>query len=139
MNGKKGADQGHIRAFLGEGTEFEGLLSFDGTVRIDGKFKGEIQTADTLIIGETGQIEAEIKAGQVIIMGALNGNVRAVSKVEITSTGRVSGDMLTPTLVVNEGGVIDGNIRMKKEAEPAKKVVNLQDVRSDAVPDIRQH
>lgn len=139
MNGKKGTDQSHIRAFLGEGTEFEGLLSFDGTVRIDGKFRGEIHTADTLIIGESGNIEAEIKAGQVIIMGALNGNIKAAQKVEITHTGRLSGDINTPALVVHEGGVLEGNIRMKKDAELPKKPSAGQDARIEVKPDIRQH
>ncbi len=139
MSNKKVMDQGQIRAFLGEGTEFEGLLSFDGTVRIDGRFKGEIQTNDTLIIGESGHIEAEIKAGQCIIMGTLLGNVKTAGKVEITNTGRVTGNLNTRALVVQEGGLIEGSITMKKEAEQPKKVVNLQEASPKAAAEQRPH
>ncbi|MBI5179458.1 MAG: polymer-forming cytoskeletal protein [Nitrospinae bacterium] len=129
---KKESAQSHIRAFLGEGTEFEGLLSFDGTVRIDGKFKGEINTDDCLIIGETGYIEAEIKAGHLIVMGTFNGNVTAAKKVEIVSTGKLMGNIISPALIVLEGGVIEGNIHMKGVADQLakkEKVVNLQEVK----------
>ncbi len=125
---KKENEQGHIRAFLGEGTEFEGLLSFDGTVRIDGKFKGEINTDDCIIIGESGHIEAEIRAGHLIVMGTFTGNVRATKKVEIVSTGKLLGNIISPALIVQEGGVIDGNIKMRGISEQqTKKVVGSQE------------
>lgn len=140
MSNKKMVDQGQIRAFLGDGTEFEGLLSFDGTVRIDGRFKGEIQTNDTLIIGESGHIEAEVKAGHCIIMGNMVGNVRAAGKVEIANTGKITGNIFTPALTVQEGGVIEGNISMKKEADQPQKAVLPRDVASKpAMTDQRPH
>ena len=128
------ADQGQIRAFLGDGTEFEGLLSFDGTVRIDGRFKGEIQTNDTLIIGESGHVEAEVKAGHCIIMGGMVGNVRASGKVEVASTGKVIGNLFTPVLIVQEGGAIEGSISMKKEAGQSQKMVIPREVISKPAP-----
>lgn len=140
MSNKKMADQGQIRAFLGDGTEFEGLLSFDGTVRIDGRFKGEIQTNDTLIIGETGHIEAEVKAGNCIIMGAMMGNVRAAVKVEVAGTGRITGNLFTPVLIVQEGGVIDGNISMKNETDqPQKTAIPREPTSKLAGADQRPH
>ncbi len=140
MANKKVADQGQIRAFLGDGTEFEGLLSFDGTVRIDGRFKGEIQTNDTLIIGESGHVEAEVKAGHCIIMGGMVGNIRAAGKVEIASSGKMNGNILTPVLIVQEGGLIEGNISMKKEADQPQKVAVPKEVISKPpVADQRPH
>ncbi len=140
MSNKKMADQGQIRAFLGDGTEFEGLLSFDGTVRIDGRFKGEIQTNDTLIIGESGHVEAEVKAGQCIIMGGMVGNIHAAGKVEIASSGKMNGNILTPVLIVQEGGLIEGSISMKKEAaQPQKAALPRETTAKPSVADQRPH
>ena len=122
MSGKKFTDLGNIKAFLGVGTEFEGLLSFEGTVRIDGVFKGEIQTKDCLIIGDTASVHAEIKAGRLVIMGKLDGNVVATSKVEISSTGHMSGDLSTPSLMIEEGAKLEGNVHMETGSA---KVVNI--------------
>jgi len=140
MSYKKDASQGHIRAFLGEGTEFEGLLNFDGTVRVDGRFKGEVHTADCLIIGETGFVEGEIKAGHFIVMGTFSGNVRAVNKVEILSTGRITGNVFSPALVVQEGGILEGTILMKgTEEQQTGKVFNLQHARQEINTAVKPH
>ncbi len=134
------ADQGQIRAFLGDGTEFEGLLSFDGTVRIDGRFKGEIQTNDTLIIGESGHVEAEVKAGHCIVMGVMIGNIRATGKVEVANTGKITGNLFSPVLIVQEGGMIEGNISMKKDADQSQKIAAPRDMISKSVTaDQRPH
>ncbi len=119
--------QGPIRAFLGSGTEFEGLLNFEGTVRIDGNFKGEIKTNDCLIIGETAFIEAEIHVGHLIVMGKISGNIISLQKVEITSSGNVKGDVMSPILIIQEGAVLEGNVRMEAEH---KKVVSIDEARS---------
>ena len=74
-----------INAFLGESTTFKGLLSFEGTVRIDGKVEGEIVTKDTLVVGEKAEIKAEIKVGTVIINGKVYGNIVATERIEIRS------------------------------------------------------
>jgi len=127
---KKISDLGEIKAFFGSGAEFEGLLSFDGTVRIDGLFRGEIQTNDCLVIGKTGQVDAEIQVGHLIIMGKLNGNVKATGKVEVASTGHIKGDLVTSVLVIQEGATIEGNIHMDKSlndtAKTDKKVYDIK-------------
>lgn len=143
MSVKKNSEYGAIRAFLGEGTEFEGLLSFEGTVRVDGTFKGEIQTSDCLIIGENAAVKAEVNVGHLIVMGKLIGNVSAVHKVEINASGLVHGDIHTPTLMIQEGAVLKGGVQMDKDAgkkrEKKEKIVNLQEVRSEAVSDPQAH
>ena len=97
-----------IKAYMGEDTVFNGSLTFDGTVRIDGKFEGQVITEDTLIIGESGHLVAEISAGTVICMGRVEGTVMASKKVEIHSTSRVVGNVKSPALYIELGGVLDG-------------------------------
>ena len=101
-----------IKAYMGEGTVFNGLLNYSGTVRIDGKFEGQVITEDTLIIGETGHLTAEISAGTVICMGYVEGTVTASQKIEIHPTGKVVGNIKSPALHIELGGVFDGTCDM---------------------------
>ena len=101
-------DDAQIKAYMGEDTVFNGSLTFDGTVRIDGKFEGQVITEDTLIVGETGHLVAEISAGTVICMGRVEGTVMASKKVEIHSTSKVVGNVKSPALYIELGGVLDG-------------------------------
>jgi cytoskeletal protein CcmA (bactofilin family) len=132
MGLKKEPSKGQIRAFLGEGTEFEGLLHFDGTVRVDGRFKGEVRSNDCLIIGETGFVEGEVAVGHLIVMGVFKGNVKAANKIEVLSTGRITGSASSPMLMVQEGGVLDGNVAMKgADEQAAAKIVSLHEARQE--------
>ena len=101
-----------IKAYMGEDTVFNGLLNYSGTVRIDGKFEGQVITEDTLIIGETGHLTAEISAGTVICMGYVEGTVMASQKIEIHSTSKVVGSIKSPALHIELGGVFDGTCDM---------------------------
>ena len=101
-----------IKAYMGEDTIFNGLLNYSGTVRIDGKFEGQVITEDTLIIGETGHLTAEISAGTVICMGYVEGTVMASQKIEIHSTSKVVGSIKSPALHIELGGVFDGTCDM---------------------------
>ena len=105
-------DNVEIKAYMGEDTVFNGSLTFDGTVRIDGKFEGQVITEDVLIIGETGHLVAEISAGTVICMGRVEGTVMASKKVEIHSTSKVVGNVKSPALYIELGGVLDGACNM---------------------------
>ena len=101
-----------IKAYMGEDTIFNGLLNYSGTVRIDGKFEGQVITEDTLIIGETGHLMAEISAGTIICMGYVEGNLMASQKIEIHSTSKVVGNIKSPALNIELGGVFDGTCDM---------------------------
>ena len=101
-----------IKAYMGENTVFNGSLSFDGTVRIDGKFEGKVHTDDTLIIGATGHLIAEITAGTILCMGRVEGKLIASKKVEIHSSSRVVGNIKSPALYIELGGVLDGSCDM---------------------------
>jgi cytoskeletal protein CcmA (bactofilin family) len=107
-----GADFGEIRAFLGEGTQFKGVLSFAGAVRIDGQVEGEVVGEELLIIGEPGQVKAEIEVGTLVVSGRVQGNITARTRVELLSPSRVSGTIRTPCLVVTEGALFNGNCEM---------------------------
>ena len=78
---KKSQDQ--INAFLGRETEFEGKLSFAGTVRIDGRFKGEIASDGTLVVGETAVLECDIRCARILISGEIRGNIFSQERIEI--------------------------------------------------------
>ena len=98
-NMKKNDEQ--IKAYMGKDTVFTGELTFDGTVRIDGKFEGKVITEDTLIVGETGHMVAEISAGTVICMGLVEGTVVASKKIEIHSNSKVIGNVKSPALYLS--------------------------------------
>jgi len=103
---------GEINTLLGKGSTFEGKLTFEGTVRIDGNFKGEVFTEGILVIGEGAEVEAEIEVATVIIEGQVRGNVRAKQLVEIHAPGRVFGNLVTPSLFIDKGVLFEGNCHM---------------------------
>ena len=116
---------GGIDAFLGQNTSFNGTLGFDGVVRIDGNFEGNVKTNDTLVIAETGKVKAEIEAGIVKISGTFDGVVVAKNKVELFKPAVITGTLKTPVIKMEEGVVFNGAAEMsngrnslpKKDAE----------------------
>src|SRR5688572_30013561 len=107
------AAAGEITTLLGRGATFEGKLTFEGTVRIDGRFKGEVFTDDTLVIGEGAHVEASVDVGEVIIQGTVVGNVTAKRSIEIHAPGRVKGDLHTPSLQIDKGVIFEGRSFME--------------------------
>ena len=112
-----------IKAYLGSDALFKGTLSFEGTVRIDGKFEGQVNTNDTLVIGETGDMKADVKVGTLICKGQWNGAVVASKKIEMHPASKITGDIQTPALSIELGAVLDGQLNMTERE--SKKVVNL--------------
>lgn len=100
------------QSYIGEGTTVEGKIFCEGSLRVDGKVKGEIEAKGVVTIGEKGVVESNIKAGEVQIMGYINGNVISERKVEIYSTGKLIGDVQTPKIAIEEGGVLEGKCTM---------------------------
>jgi len=101
-----------VTTLLGKGSEFEGKLSFEGTVRVDGKLTGEIFTDDVLIVGEGAEVNAEVTVGAIVIQGIVRGNITAKRSVEIHSPGRVKGNINTPSLFIEKGVFFDGQCQM---------------------------
>lgn len=98
--------------FLGKETEFEGKLTFRGTMRLDGHFKGEISAGDNLIVGEEGMIEANLHAAHIVISGEVHGNIVADQRVDIHPPGKVFGNIQAPAVVIDEGVIFEGKTRM---------------------------
>ena len=105
-------EKSDIKAFLGPGSQFEGKLLFDEIVRIDGVFRGEIMSKDTLIIGQTADIQAEVTVGTLIMSGSFRGNIKATNKVELRSPAKLEGSVETPLLSVEEGVMLNGSLAM---------------------------
>jgi cytoskeletal protein CcmA (bactofilin family) len=104
---------GGLTAFIDRGSEFEGKLSFQDTVRIDGRFRGQISSENTLIVGEGGEIEAAIRSNTVVMSGSLEGDIVAGQRVVLHKTARVTGNIETPSLVIEEGAVFNGEVKME--------------------------
>ena len=102
-----------LNALLGRGSEFEGKLTFDGTVRIDGKFTGSIVTKDVLVVGEGAVVSAEIDCGTIIVHGQITGNVRAKVGVELHAPAKVKGNIETPSMMMDKGVTFDGQTKME--------------------------
>src|SRR5262249_61572225 len=104
---------GEINTLLGRGSEFEGKLTFEGTVRIDGKIKGEIFSDDILVVGEGAEVQCEISVGVIIVEGNVTGNIRAKRAVELHAPARVKGNIVTPSLFVDKGVIFEGFSKME--------------------------
>jgi len=109
--------KGDLNAFLGEGTSFKGNLTFEGTVRVDGKLEGEIFTKDTLVIGKGAEVKADIHAGSIVVGGTIRGNVTAEKKIDLQSGACLFGNISAPSLVIAEGVVFEGSCTMGKKTE----------------------
>jgi cytoskeletal protein CcmA (bactofilin family) len=113
---------GELHTLLGKGSEFEGKLAFEGQVRIDGKYSGQIQTKDLLVIGESARVTAEISAGTVVVNGMVEGTIRATTLVELHPPARVKGTIETPALAMEKGVIFEGTTKMENLAGKAPPV-----------------
>ncbi len=106
---------GQVTALLDQGCTFDGRLTFEGTVRIGGQFRGEIFTNDTLVINQGARVEAQIEAETVIISGVVRGNIFARRKVVMHPPATFTGTVTTPSLRIDEGVVFEGASYMPKK------------------------
>ncbi len=103
--------------WIGRGIEVTGDIRFNERIQVDGKVSGKMSSeSGTLIIGESGHLEAQVQVGICVVHGTLYGDLIARSRVEIRKTGKVNGDVITPVLVVEEGAAFNGAIKMGQEA-----------------------
>jgi cytoskeletal protein CcmA (bactofilin family) len=109
----------HPHTVLGAGAEFEGKLVFKGAVRIDGRFKGEVVTEGMLIIGEHATVEGQVQVGVLVVLGTVRGEVMAKDTVQLQSSARFYGSVMTAGLVIERGAVFQGTCKM--EVEPIMK------------------
>jgi cytoskeletal protein CcmA (bactofilin family) len=106
-----------LKALLGRGAEFEGKLTFEGTIRIDGRFSGEIFSDDVLVVGEGAEVRAEIEVGTLIARGgSVWGKIRASRLVEIYAPARIYADIHAPQVFLDKGAVFEGSCTMPEKA-----------------------
>lgn len=128
----KGKEKGstepqQMSGFIGKGVNIEGRLSFDGSVRIDGDFKGEIDAEGLLIVGEGALIEANITVGSAVICGEVKGDIDAKTKVELKSPAHIQGNIRTQSIVIEDGVIFEGNCIMKGRKEEKIALVEKQE------------
>lgn len=113
-----------LNSVIGPGSIFEGKFYISGSLRIDGKFEGEIKTEDALLVGETGKIKTNISAREVVVAGTMIGNIAAESEVRLEKTGKLLGDIQAPTLHIAPGVVAQGTITITGgQKKDVKKVI----------------
>ncbi len=105
-------EKSEIKAFLGPGSQFEGKLVFNEIVRLDGAFRGEVTSHDTLIVGESADIQADVEVGTLILSGNFKGNIKAKTRVELRAPAKVEGTIETPAISVEDGVILNGTINM---------------------------
>jgi len=118
---------GEIIAFLGKGTSFKGVITYEGAVRIDGNVDGEIITKGSLAIGQTAEIKARIEVGSLVCGGSINGNIVAFEKVHLNAPATVTGTIKTPILNIDEGVRFNGSIDMGKSPSHSTGTEQEQD------------
>src|SRR5262249_56897853 len=111
---------GWTTALVGKGRRCEGKLTVEGPVRVDGRLAGEIFSDDVLVVGEGGEVHAEVDVGEIIIQGLVVGNIRAKRAVEIHAPGKVKGDITTPSLQIDKGVIFEGKCFMEGIADGAR-------------------
>lgn len=103
---------GKPETVIGANTRFQGTLTSDGNIRIDGSVEGDVEVLGNLIVGETGRVIATIKAQNVHVSGAVKGEITALEQLEISPTGKVWGDITTAALHIEPGGLFRGQSSM---------------------------
>ena len=121
------AQMSGTRAYLDAGSKISGKLKFEGPAQIDGQVDGEISAKDTLVIGDSAVVSAQISASSVIVAGKLSGEIVASERIEIRPSAKVSGNLRTPKLIVQEGAIFDGNCAMQpEEVSDSRKSIKLR-------------
>jgi cytoskeletal protein CcmA (bactofilin family) len=129
---------GEVNAYLGKGSRVAGKLNFEGTVRVDGQVEGEIAAQDTLIVGESALVNAQISGSTIIIKGKVTGDITARKRVEIKAPGKLFGNVTTPSLIIQEGVIFEGHCSMGggEAAKNDRKVTPFpkEEKIADAIP-----
>ncbi|NIA31572.1 MAG: polymer-forming cytoskeletal protein [Actinobacteria bacterium] len=108
---------GELNTILGKGTKFEGKISVQHSLRVDGRFEGDIDTTDTLVIGKEGEVIGNTKVKDLVIGGKLNGTVVAQGKIVLESKSEFRGEMKTNKLVIDEGAIFEGKCSMSGDGK----------------------
>jgi cytoskeletal protein CcmA (bactofilin family) len=116
---KSDGKQVDLNGFLDSGSHLHGELRFEASFRVDGKLTGSVESQGDLIVGESGEIDGEIQAGQVFISGTVRGRIRATRKVQIAPSGTLFAEIDTPALVIEDGATFEGSCAMSRDGARA--------------------
>ena len=120
MKKEKNADR--ISTFIGADTSFDGTIAFKGTIRVDGRVKGKITSnGGTVVVGEKGIVNAEMIVNTAVVMGNVNGSIEAKERIEVYPPGRLGGNIQSPIVSIEPGGIFNGNCVMKPTNDPSEK------------------
>jgi cytoskeletal protein CcmA (bactofilin family) len=111
---------GDLNGFVDAGTRFQGELQFETTFRVEGKVEGTVVSSGNLVIGEGGEVDGEIRVGQLFVSGVVRGTVKASRRVQICAQGKAFADLETPSLVIEDGAIFDGHCSMTQQAEASR-------------------
>lgn len=112
--------EGLLSGFVGNGTTLTGEANFKGMLRVDGHLSGQVKSeGGTLIVGNNGQVDADIDVAVATIHGAVNGDIIASQRLELGRAAKVNGNIQTPSLVIEQGAVFEGSCRMIQQKAAA--------------------
>ena len=126
-----GGGEGNLNSILGPGCKVKGNIELQGTIRIDGDFDGEIRCPDTLIIGKSGLVKANVSVKNAVIGGKLLGNIHATNKIELQTGSHVEGDIQTARLVIDEGVFFEGSCKMGQAPAGAPKLSPEREIKRE--------
>jgi cytoskeletal protein CcmA (bactofilin family) len=128
----------NMNTIIGKDTTISGTLEVSGTLRVDGAVKGEVNVSDTIAIGPTGRVDANVKTKNAVISGSLKGNIHATERIELQAKANITGDLVTKSLVIEQGAVFHGNCKMNVQqgmGTPQKSdSLPLRSVSKDSAP-----
>ena len=112
---KSEGKQSDLNGFLDSGSNVTGELRFQTSFRVDGKFSGTVMSEGELIVGQGGEVDGDLRVGQIVISGTVSGTIRASRRVHLSSSGKLLAEIDTPVLIIDEGGFFQGRCSMARE------------------------
>jgi cytoskeletal protein CcmA (bactofilin family) len=106
-----------VNSILGEGSSFKGNVRIQGSMRVDGEFEGNLTVTESLIVGKSGTVKAEVEVGEAVVAGRVIGRIRATERVELQTGSRMEGDVFTQSFMIEDGVFFRGSCHMGKDEQ----------------------
>ena len=135
---KSDSNAGELNGFLDSGSRMEGDLHFETTFRIDGKLTGKVVSGGDLVVGDGGELEGEIRVGQIFISGTVRGEIHAARRVQIAANGKAFADLHTPSLIIEDGALFEGRCSMKRDEHSSGGEAGASVARLKPVPSAKE-
>lgn len=112
-----------VNSILGDGSCFKGNIRVEGSMRIDGEFEGNLTVTESLIVGKSGTVKAEVEVGEAVVGGRVVGSIRASDRVELQTGSRMEGDVFTQSFMIEDGVFFRGSCHMGKEEQREDEIL----------------